>query len=163
MLFRVSGVLVSLKVQWWMAPLPHEGLQSYLEGCQFLVSCVVSYQLQLACYSFPSKRQFQTHLPYPRHGRTLIHDSLFRYRACCGIPDQQWAKNLLPFHSNWWSGELRTPQPSGSLFNTWFTVLPPASLTVSYSVLSVSCHYPYLLFKKKPKSSPLPKSLKPPV
>lgn len=93
------------------------------------------------------------HLPYPTHGRTLICGSLFRYRACCGISDQQWAKNLLPFHSNGWSGELRTSQPSGSLSNTWFTVLPAASLTVSCSVLSISCHYPYLLSKKTPKAT----------
>lgn len=33
-------VLVSLKVQWWMGPPLHEGHQSYLEGCLFLVSYV---------------------------------------------------------------------------------------------------------------------------
>lgn len=144
-----------------MAPLLHEGLQSCLEECLFLVSCGVCNQLQLIHYSFPSKRQFQAHLPYPWHGRTLTHGSLFRYWACCDIRNQQWAKNLFPFHSNWWSGELRTPQPSGNVFNMWFTVLPPASLTLSCSVLSVSCHYP-VCCSIKPQKQPSPKEYEAP-
>uniref|UniRef100_A0A803VU25 Nuclear pore complex interacting protein N-terminal domain-containing protein n=1 Tax=Ficedula albicollis TaxID=59894 RepID=A0A803VU25_FICAL len=44
-----------------------------------------------ATYSLllPFKKAISSPPSLPRHGRTLIHGSLFRYWACCGIPDQQ--------------------------------------------------------------------------
>lgn len=151
-----------------MAPLFHEGHQRSLEGCLFLVSYVVSAtNCNVLAYFFTSELELQDQYSFSQSiTKTYMALSTDLGPAVASLissgPRTSSPSTAMDRAVSW---KKKNKQPSGTISNTWFTVLLAASLTVSCSVLSISCHYPYLLSPSTltKKSSPLPKSLRPPV